>query len=93
MFCLTIEKMESKCRKRCDPKWRILSPEEALTESRILVQGIEADGITFRSNHASNYLALAGELQRDKARMLQEIEEVLGDPSGGRMRPEFMRGL
>ncbi len=76
-----------------DPKWRILSPEEALVESRILLEGIEADGITFRSNHASNYLALAGELQRDKARMLQEIEEVLGNPGSARIRPEFLRGL
>lgn len=47
--------------------------------------------IIFRSNHASNCLALAGNLPRDRDRLLSEIEAVRsGD---GRVRPEFLRGL
>jgi radical SAM superfamily enzyme YgiQ (UPF0313 family) len=76
-----------------DPTWRPLGPEEALAECRMLLEGISADGITFRSNHASNYLALAGDLERDKERLLEEIDACLGDPEGRRLRPEFMRGL
>ncbi len=76
-----------------DPTWRLLSTEEALAECRRLIDGITADGITFRSNHASNYLALAGDLQKDKQRLLAEIDDALNDPESRRLRPEFMRGL
>ena len=76
-----------------DPTMRPFTAEEALAECRVLIDGITADGITFRSNHASNYLALAGDLQRDKQRLLDEIDACLGDPEGRRLRPEFMRGL
>jgi len=46
----------------------------------------------FRTNHASNYLPLAGTLSRDKARLLAEIDEAL---SKGRaaLRPEMWRSL
>jgi radical SAM superfamily enzyme YgiQ (UPF0313 family) len=76
-----------------DPDWRMLGPIEALAECRLMIQDITADGIIFRSNHASNYLALAGVLQKDKARLLKEIDDVLEDPSSRRLRPEFLRGL
>lgn len=47
--------------------------------------------VIFRSNHASNCLALSGNLPRDRDRMLGEIEAVLSGQ--GRIRPEFLRGL
>lgn len=47
--------------------------------------------IIFRSNHASNCLALAGNLPRDRDQLLSRIEAVR---SGTNMvRPEFLRGL
>jgi hypothetical protein len=47
--------------------------------------------IIFRSNHASNCLALAGNLPRDREVLLSQIEAVR---SGTNMtRPEFLRGL
>ncbi|MDJ0764935.1 MAG: radical SAM protein [Myxococcota bacterium] len=76
-----------------DETWRPLTPVEALAECRVLIDHIVADAITFRSNHASNYLALAGDLQRDKNRLLEEIDAALGDPTGSRLRPDFLRGL
>lgn len=76
-----------------DPEWRLLSPAEALRECRTLLEHVEADGITFRSNHASNYLALKGELQRDRPRLLALIDEVLEDPGSPLLRPELARGL
>jgi radical SAM superfamily enzyme YgiQ (UPF0313 family) len=45
----------------------------------------------FRSDHASNYLALKGILGRDKEKLLDEIEFAMAHPSG--LRPEWMRGL
>jgi radical SAM superfamily enzyme YgiQ (UPF0313 family) len=47
--------------------------------------------IIFRSNHASNCLALAGNLPRDRERLLSEIEAVRS--GAGKVRPEFLRGL
>jgi radical SAM superfamily enzyme YgiQ (UPF0313 family) len=74
-----------------DPSWRPLDPVETLRECGRFVEAIEADGIEFRSNHASNWVALKGRLQRDKARMLAEVARGIADP--GRRRPEWSRGL
>jgi radical SAM superfamily enzyme YgiQ (UPF0313 family) len=76
-----------------DPAWRLLTPKEMVEELRGLVAHIEESGIIFRSNHASNYLALAGTFQRNKAEMLAQLDAALADPRLSRFRPEFMRGL
>ncbi len=76
-----------------DPDWRMLEPIEVLTECRALIAHIAADGIVFRANHASNYLALAGDLQKDKQRLLSELDAVLSDPHSPDLRPDYMRGL
>ena len=61
-------------------------------ELRELVARLETDRCIFRSNHASNYLALSGTLLKDKASLLEEIDRALDDP-GGHLRPEWVRGL
>jgi radical SAM superfamily enzyme YgiQ (UPF0313 family) len=61
-------------------------------ELRELVAGIEMDGCIFRSNHASNYLALGGTLPRDKDALLGKIDRALEDPDKY-LRPEWQRGL
>lgn len=76
-----------------DPSWRLLTPLEILAECRLMLDAIREEGIVFHANHASNYLPLAGELQRDKARLLSMIDAVLDDPKNARLRPDFMRGL
>lgn len=47
--------------------------------------------VIFRSNHASNALALAGNLPKDQKRLINEVQQVIQGTSG--MRPRFMRGL
>ena len=74
-----------------DPSWRLLEPNEFLAECRTLVECIESKGIIFHSNHASNYLPLKGVLQKDKARMLDELDRAMDDPN--RLVPEYFRGL
>jgi radical SAM superfamily enzyme YgiQ (UPF0313 family) len=74
-----------------DPEWRLLTPREMLLELRHLVDSVQEDGIVFRSNHASNYLALAGTFQQDKTAMLSDIDAALDNPD--LLRPEFWRAL
>ncbi|HTH17109.1 MAG TPA: radical SAM protein [Magnetospirillum sp.] len=47
--------------------------------------------VLFRSNHASNALALAGTLPKDKAKVLAQIEQARAGAWG--LRPAWMRGL
>lgn len=65
---------------------------QTLKELRHLVAGLDpVRPVIFRSNHASNALALAGNLPKDKTRLLAEIDAAL---TGNRaLRPRFIRGL
>jgi len=63
-----------------------LSPLELARELYLFLQGLELQGSIFRSNHASNYLALAGTLPKDKVRLLGALESVLGQPNLSRTR-------
>jgi len=74
------------------PGFEFNSALDDIRELRELVSGLETDRCIFRSNHASNYLALAGTLLRDRAALLDEIDRALDDPEG-RLRPEWSRGL
>ncbi|GCD11107.1 radical SAM protein [Clostridium tagluense] len=57
--------------------FHILTPEEIMYETREFLQNVEVDGCVFRSNHASNYLALSGILPGDKNQLLQDIDLAL----------------
>ena len=63
-----------------------------LQEQKRLISGINPpQPVIFRSNHASNALALAGNLPRDRDRLLSDIDRVLEGEAG--LRPHFMRRL
>jgi radical SAM superfamily enzyme YgiQ (UPF0313 family) len=68
------------------------SPLDDVVELRELIANLETDRCIFRSNHASNYLPLAGTLLDDKPRLLVEIDKALQDPDAA-LRNEWMRGL
>lgn len=66
-------------------------PLELLRELRMIVQDLELKRTIFRTNHASNFLALAGTLAKDKEKILAELDRgISGDAP---LRPEFLRGL
>ena len=50
-----------------------------MEEIRELIAGLEVEGAVFRSNHVSNMVSPAGTLQKDKARMVDELDTVLAD--------------
>jgi radical SAM superfamily enzyme YgiQ (UPF0313 family) len=57
-----------------------------------MLKGLKVDKCIFRSNHASNYLPLAGTLDRSRERLLKEIEDALENPQKY-FKNEWMRGL
>ncbi len=68
-------------------------PADLLHELRQVIAHLNGlSRCIFRTNHASNYLPLAGTLSRDKARLLAAIDEAL---TWGRsaLRPEAWRAL
>jgi len=70
-----------------------LDPEALLRELHQVILHLEGlSGCIFRTNHASNYLPLAGTLPKDKERLLTTLEAAfqLGRAA---LRPESWRGL
>lgn len=57
--------------------FHILTPEEIMYELREFIQNVEATNCVFRSNHASNYVALAGTLPQDKNQLIGDIDNAL----------------
>jgi radical SAM superfamily enzyme YgiQ (UPF0313 family) len=58
-------------------KFKLLDPEEVILETKALIENINVTNCIFRSNHASNYVAIAGTLPQDKEKMLGLIDDVL----------------
>jgi coproporphyrinogen III oxidase-like Fe-S oxidoreductase len=69
-----------------------LDDRAILVEQERLISGLNPpQPIVFRSNHASNALALAGNLPKDREKLLLQLHEAM---EGVRpLRPKFMRGL
>ncbi len=70
--------------------FKLLTPEQIMEETRLFLTNIDSEGTIFRSNHASNYVMLAGTFNRDIPEMLQEIDAVL---ASGLFKPEGFRRL
>lgn len=89
LLTLTVDRgteMEGKVRRG---EIATLSPMEAMIEIRTLIQNLELTNCILRSNHVSNYLALAGALNKDKEMLLEQLDEVIeGDYQ---FKPDFYR--
>ncbi len=70
-----------------------LNTIELIAEMKVFMETLELENTVFRSDHASNYLILKGNLNRDKEELLSRINGVLDDPANAKLRPEWMRGL
>jgi radical SAM superfamily enzyme YgiQ (UPF0313 family) len=76
-----------------EKKFRPSTSEEILQEMKILLENISNDvqNCVFRSNHASNYLALKGKLSRDKNKLLELVHQNINHKIN--VRPEHYRAL
>lgn len=80
-----IAKLESSAR------FELPTVEQMLGELRTIVALASPTDAIFRTNHASNYLPLAGRLPKDRDRIVATIDRALaGDLA---LRPEWLRGL
>ncbi len=72
-------------------RFELPSVEGLLRELRTFVARAEPTDAIFRTNHASNYLPLAGRLPRDRQRILETLDAALA----GRipLQPDWARGL
>lgn len=73
-------------------RFELLSPMEVMDEMECLLENIHVTKTcVFRSNHASNYLSLKGDLPADKERMLAQIRAAKNDAS--LLKEEYFRAL
>ena len=79
--------------KKFDGEYLELSKLGLIQEMKWFMQNLELENTVFRSDHASNYLVLKGNLNRDKEMLMGRINEVLEDPKNAGLREEWMRGL
>lgn len=72
-------------------KFELPSVRRMLEELRTIVALTRTTDAVFRTNHASNYLPLGGNLPRDRERIIAVVDEAL--VGRVRLRPEWSRGL
>ena len=72
--------------------FKLLTPPQVLDETELFLSGLDLEGpCVFRSNHASNYLSLRGDLPKDKERLLAEVRYARQNLQV--LKPEFFRAL
>lgn len=74
-------------------EFELPAPFEILDEMRIMIENLNVQETEFRSNHASNYLPIKGRFPRDKARILQMIEQIIAKNDSKYLRPDYLRAL
>jgi radical SAM superfamily enzyme YgiQ (UPF0313 family) len=75
------------------PGWEPLDQHGLFVELARFIAALELKRTVFRSDHASNWLALKGTLGADKARLLGELRQAIEQPAAAPLRPAWARGL
>ena len=68
----------------------LLKPDEVAEEMKLFLTHVDSPGTVFRSNHASNYIALGGTLNDDIPAMLHQLEVA---EQNSLYRSEYYRSL
>ena len=74
-------------------EFKELNQTQLFQEMSLFISELELKSSIFRSDHASNYLALKGVLNKDKEKLLAQLDLALNKPEQVFLRPESMRGL
>ena len=71
-------------------KFELLTADEVAEEMLLFLENTDSEGSVFRSNHASNYVPLAGTLNADTPRMIRQLRQAM---EKRHYKPEGFRGL
>ena len=72
-------------------RFTCITAEEALLETKWLVEGLTVEPLHFTANHASNYLPLKGGLPEDRERFLAQLNSALeGETDIRKGRPRVL---
>ena len=93
LAALTLTVVPGTPQARMEAKGRFRLPEVPvlLCELRTFVAEANPTDALFRTNHASNYLPLAGRLPEDRARIVAVLDKALSGEIP--LRPDWARGL
>ena len=72
-------------------RFQLITPRQALEETRALVEGLNYGPFHFTSNHASNYLPLKGSLPEEREKFISLIDQALEGKI--RLRKTLNRGI
>ncbi|MCE1171149.1 MAG: radical SAM protein [Azovibrio sp.] len=75
------------------PEWEPLGIPDLLAEMEHFISRLELKRTVFRSDHASNWLSLRGNLPTDQDKLLAQLRAVIADPAHAPLRPAWARGL
>jgi radical SAM superfamily enzyme YgiQ (UPF0313 family) len=84
---------EKRFREGFNGDYEPLQQDDLFKEVRTLIANLELENTVFRSDHASNYLVLKGNLGADKQAMLDKIDLAINKPGAIPLRQEWQRGL
>ncbi len=74
-------------------KFRLPDKFQMIKELEIIVENTELTDGYFFSNHISNYLPIKAKFPEDKARVLEEIRNVLRTHDESLLRPDYFRDV
>lgn len=75
------------------PDWEPLDVPGLLREMERFIDRLALRRTVFRSDHASNWLVLRGNLPQDKEKMLAQLREAIAVPESAPLRPAWVRSL
>ncbi|MDD6154741.1 MAG: radical SAM protein [Eubacteriales bacterium] len=92
LLTLMVDQRTEIARQIRDGEFQLLSPEEVVAETYLLLENAKPQKpCVFRSNHASNYLSLKGNLPDDRDAMLKKLKMAMAD--SGMLKDEIFRLL
>ncbi|MCL2346613.1 MAG: radical SAM protein [Desulfobulbus sp.] len=75
------------------PAWEPLDRHGLFVEMEHFLSALQLQRTVFRSDHASNWLALKGTLGADQERLLAQVRQAIAAPEQAPLRPDWARGL
>lgn len=74
-------------------EYQALQQAQLFREIRHFLENLELEKTIFRSDHASNYLVLKGVLNKDKDKLLAQVDRAIHQPDSASLREDWQRGL